>query len=85
MKMSLERKEPMMARVYQLPIIFGTIVAMIVLIGCGQPANSSPTNLFKATTTSSLGTTSTSTRTANPGPVTLQVNAPPYQSKIQLL
>jgi hypothetical protein len=81
MKMSLERKESMMARIYQLPIIFGTIVAMIVLIGCGQPANSGPTNLFKATTTSSLGATSTPTRTANPGPVTLQVNAPPYQSK----
>jgi hypothetical protein len=69
-----------MARVYQLPIIFGTIVAMILLISCGQPANSGTTNLFKATATPSFGTTSTPTRTANLGPVTLQVNAPPYQS-----
>jgi hypothetical protein len=80
MKSGLERKEFIMARIYQLPIIFGTIVAMILLTGCGQLANSSTSNLFKATPTPSLGATSTPTRTANPGPVTLEVDAPSYQS-----
>lgn len=69
-----------MARVYQLPIIFGTIVAMILLTGCGQPATRSTSNLFKATTTPSRGATSTPTHTAKAGSVTLRVNAPSYQS-----
>ena len=69
-----------MARIYQLPMIFSTLVAMLVLAGCGQPATSGTGNLSRATPTPSLGATSTPTRTANSGPVTLQANAPSYQS-----
>ena len=86
--MSLERKETVMVRIYQLLIIFGTIAAMILLIGCGQPTATGTTGLFTATATPSLRTTNAptrtatnaSTRTANPGPVTLHVDAQSYRS-----
>jgi hypothetical protein len=78
-----------MARIYQLPIVIGTIAAMILLIGCGQPTTTGTTGPFTAaTTTPSLratnATTSTATNaltsTARPGSVTLQVAARTYLS-----
>lgn len=69
-----------MVRIYQLLIIFGTIAAMILLIGCGQRATTGTTGLFTATTTPSPRTTNAPTRTANPGPVTLHVDAQSYRS-----
>src|SRR5258707_13791025 len=78
-KKSLERKETVMARIYQLLIVIGTIAAMILLIGCGQPATTGTTGLFTAaTTTPSLRAPNIPKRTppnaptgtARPGPET---------------
>src|ERR1700682_2987777 len=74
--MSLKRKETVMVRLYRLLIIFGTIAAMVLLIGCGQLTTTGTT----ATTTPSLNATNTPTHTANPGPVTLHVDAQSYRS-----
>ncbi len=85
-KKSLERKETVMARIHQLLIVIGTIAAMILLIGCGQPTTTGTTGLFTATTTPSLRATNASTSIANPRLVTLQVDAPsaisPCRTKI---
>ncbi len=80
-KKSLERKETVMARIHQLLIVIGTIAAMILLIGCGQPMTTGTTGLFTATTTPSPRATNASTSIANPGSVTLQVDAQTYLSK----
>ncbi|HLX59405.1 MAG TPA: hypothetical protein VKR83_20495 [Ktedonobacteraceae bacterium] len=69
-----------MVRLYRSLIIFGTIAAMVLLIGCGQPTTTGTTGLFTATTTPSPKATYTPTRTANTGPVTLHVDAQSYRS-----
>ena len=76
--MSLERKETVTVRIYQVLIIFGTSAVMLLLIGCGQPAATGTTGLFTATP--SLKTANAPTRAANPGPVTLHVDAQSYRS-----
>src|SRR5260370_40061860 len=71
-KKSLERKETVMARIHQLLIVIGTIAAMILLIGCGQPATTGTTGLFTAaTTTPSLRATNIPTRTATNPPTSI--------------
>ena len=69
-----------MARIYQLLIVFGTIAAMILLIGCGQSTTTGTTGLSTATPTPSPRATNAPTRTANTGQVTLHVDAPSYRT-----
>jgi hypothetical protein len=69
-----------MVRIYQLLIVFGTIAAMILLIGCGQPTTTGTTGPFTATTTPSLKATNAPTSIANPRSVILQVAAQTYLS-----
>ena len=69
-----------MARNYQLLIVFGTIAAMILLIGCGQSTTTGTTGLSTATPAPSPRATNAPTRTANTGKVTLHVDAPSYRT-----
>lgn len=80
-KKSLASKETVMARIYQLLIVIGTIAATSLLIGCGQPAPTGTTSPFTATTTPSVKATNASTSIASSRPVTLQVAAQTYLSK----
>ena len=80
-----------MVPTYRLLIIFGTIAAMLLLIGCGQLPTTSgtpgstptptptPIPSVKATTAPTRTPTSTPTYTATTDPVTLRLDKPFYQ------
>src|SRR5437868_4587224 len=70
-----------MARIYQLLIVFGTIAATTLLIGCGQSATTGTTGPNTATPAPTLRATNAATNTINTGVVTLHIDASSYQPK----
>lgn len=70
-----------MTRSQQLLIVFGTIVAMILLIGCGQSTTTGTGGLNTGTVAPTVRATNAATNTINTGIVKLHVETSSYQSK----